>query len=317
MTNEQIHQNIETQREWLIEHKKTTGHSWSVLAQQTGVASGTLSQFGSDRGYAGDESKIADQIALYRAKLESHRVIKDKVMEAPSYFSTPTSEHLMNLLSYVQLGRMAAAAMGAGTGKTQTAKHFQQCFPKVIITTISPTSSTPGTMVSEVLRALGEKNARGMTHKRAALAKDMIRAKCDVLIMDECQHLSTESFEEIRSWHDETGVGIALFGNYSMMARIEGRSRSSDFAQIFSRIGLKHTLNLPLRADAMALADAWEFEDDKMRDYIFTISQKPGGLRGVTQMIEVASMFAKGEDAELDVNFLKEAWGQLSTSEQR
>jgi hypothetical protein len=66
-TNQPI--DIEEMRQWLITHKQTTGLSWSELAKRTGVAAGTISQFGSERGYAGDETRVAETIYRYRQHL--------------------------------------------------------------------------------------------------------------------------------------------------------------------------------------------------------------------------------------------------------
>lgn len=314
MKNEEIHQNIEAQREWLMAYKKNTNQPWSHLAQQIGIAQGTISQFGSSKGYAGDEEKIATAISRFRAKLENQKIHQSQLVEIPTYFETPTSSILMNIFSFAQLGNITAAAMGAGLGKTETAHHYKETYGSTYIVTISPSSATPSTMIAETLREFGVMNPKGTTHKRASLVKDMMAEKASLVVFDECQHLSTESFEEIRSWHDKTRVGIAFLGNYSMMARIEGRGRSSDFAQIFSRLGLKHSQNVPERGDALALADAWGFDDPNMREFIFQVSQKPGGLRGVTHMIQLASMFVRGEKSEMTINSLKEAWAQLSST---
>jgi hypothetical protein len=314
MTNtQQQPENAEEQRQWLIEYKKSTGLSWSVLAVKTGIPQGTISQFGGKNGYNGDLTGLALKIQRYRDKLVTHHAIRKMVTQAPEYFSTPTSEELTNLLHYAQLGKMAAAAMGAGMSKTSTAKHYQQCYSNVWLATMKPTTATPNTMLVEVLRALGQREATGTPQKLSNEVVAKLKDTNGLLIVDECQHLTTPSFEEIRSWHDQTGIGIALLGNYSMMSRIEGTSRSSDFAQIFSRLGLKKILNTPLPSDALALADAWGFDDEAIRKFIVEISQQPGALRSVTHMIELASMFAAGAKAPLDVSFLKDAWAQLST----
>jgi hypothetical protein len=125
--------------------------------------------------------------------------------------------------------------------------------------------------------------------------RDRIRNTGGLLIFDEAQHLLERSIEEIRSWHDDTGVGVAFFGNETVLARIEGGHRRAAFAQLYSRIGMRLIQNLPLADDARALADAWEVHDDKQVEFLVKKSQQPGGLRTVTMMLELATMVAASE----------------------
>jgi DNA transposition AAA+ family ATPase len=303
---------IMEQREWLKEHKASNGLSWNVLAARTGIPTGTLSQFGGKNGYAGDESRLAEKIDRYRANLLSQRQIRALVKKAPGYFSTQTSEELINLMTLARLGKIVVAAMGAGTGKTMAAEHFRDCYENVWLATFDPSSAGPNTMCVEVLRALGVRDATGSPQKLSRMVIDRVTDTRGLLLLDECQHLKTSSFDLARSWYDRTGIGIAFFGNYSMMERIEGEKRSTEFAQIYSRLGLQKALNLPLKSDAETLSDAWGIDNIDMRNFIVDVSQKPGGLRGVTNMLELASMFAEGDGRPIDVSYLKEAWSQVA-----
>ncbi|MFM9673702.1 AAA family ATPase, partial [Streptomyces galilaeus] len=73
-----------------------------------------------------------------------------------------------------------------------------------------------------------------------------------LLIIDEAQHLSEKAIEEIRSWNDKVGLGIALFGNVKVLRRIEGGGRDDAFAQLYSRLSMRMIRPLPLQADAVA-----------------------------------------------------------------
>jgi hypothetical protein len=43
---------VEEARKWLIDHKTSTRFSWSELSRRTGIATGTISQFGSEKAIA-------------------------------------------------------------------------------------------------------------------------------------------------------------------------------------------------------------------------------------------------------------------------
>jgi DNA transposition AAA+ family ATPase len=109
--------------------------------------------------------------------------------------------------------------------------------------------------------------------------RDRIRNTNGLLIFDEAQHLLDRAIDEIRSWHDDTGIGIAFLGNETVLARIEGGHRRAAFAQLYSRIGMRLIQNLPLTEDARALAEAWDVHEAKQIEFIVKKSQQPGGLR--------------------------------------
>jgi DNA transposition AAA+ family ATPase len=134
-----------------------------------------------------------------------------------------------------------------------------------------------------------------------------------LLIIDEAQHLTVKSIEEIRSWHDATGIGIALFGNESVQQQLDGGMRSAAFAQIFSRVSLKIVRSFPLAADVDAMLEAWDVHDDKVRDEMHRIAQVPGALRGATFALELAHMLASGQGETLDLRHVQDAWAQLSS----
>ncbi|MBD3728736.1 MAG: AAA family ATPase [Sphingomonadales bacterium] len=303
---------IEEQRQWLIDHKASSGASWGTLAKRLNIALGTLSQFGSQRGYAGNEQALADKIFRYRQTLAAQKSLRVEAPEIPGYFETETSAQLIHMLHWAQRGRIVTAAMGAGLGKSTTAKHFQACNSNVFMATMTPSTSGMFGMQRAVLRALGMMNCTGMTQ---VLSERVIKLVSDLdsplLIVDEAQHLSERALEEMRSWHDQTGLGIALFGNESVQQRLEG-NRSAVYAQLFSRQSLKLVRSMPLTADIDALIDAWRVRDEAACNFVHQIAKKPGALRGATFTIELASMLAMASHEELAVEHLQDAWAQLS-----
>lgn len=304
---------IQEQRSWLIDHRTATGFSWSELAKRTGIPTGTISQFGSEKGYRGDEKKLAEQVYRYRQSLIAQAEIKVMMPEKPAYFETETSRQIIHLLHYAKRGRMVAVATGAGLGKTETAKHFRACFPNVFHTTMTPSSAGVNNMQIKVLKSLGEANPKGTPQRLSERICDILRnIHQPLLILDEMQHCSTKSFDEIRSWGDEVGVGIGLFGNIRVMRQIEGQGGDDAFAQIYSRLAYRMVRPLPLQSDALALASAWQIDDPAMVDFIVRISLVPGGLRGSTHALELASMFAAGEKQPLSLDHLQGAWAQIS-----
>lgn len=303
---------IAEQREWLLSHKGSTASSWTELAKRINIPHGTLSQFGTG-SYAGDNQRIADAIYRFRQHLASQAQVAAEAPIRPSYFETETSRQLCNMLRFAQAGRVVVAAMGAGTSKTSSAEHYAACFPHVYLITLCPSSAGVANMQSEALAALGEPDAVGTPQKLSRRIRDKVKGKGALMIFDEAQHASEKAIEEIRSWHDATGVGIALLGNVKVLQQLEGGSRAAAYAQLYSRVSLRLTRLVPTIGDVDAFADAWEIFDDAARLFLRRIGMLPGGLRGATFTVELAHMMARASGQMIGADHLQDAWAQLSS----
>ena len=311
--SENLEFDIEEIRQWLIEHKRATGISWTTLAKRTGLPAGTISQFGSDNKYKGDETRIANAIASYRQGLTNQAELAVDLPEVPSFIATETSQQMLSNYRWAHRGRMCVIATGPGTGKTESAKHYRECLPNVWLTTVTPSTSGVNTMQVELLRAMGERHAKGTPQALSTRIRDRVEGSKGLIIFDEAQHLSEKAIEEIRSWYDLTGIGIVLQGNADVIARLEGGSRRAVFAQLYSRVAMRLVRNLPLQNDAAMIAEAWKIEDARQIQEIVKISQRPGGLRGVTMTLELASMLASVEQRAVSLSDIQDAWTQLSS----
>lgn len=307
---------VEEQIEWLKAHREEMGASFNDIASWTGIARGTVSNL-LGKGYAGDKRKYADAIAAYRQTLSAQSEISADLPEKPAYFETPTSTAITQYLRWAQRGRLVLIVTGAGLGKTQTAKHFLRDNRNSFMATMTASTSGIMPMQQRVLRALGEKQAIGSPAHLSEMICDKVRdLRHAVIIIDEAQHLSIKALEEIRSWHDETGVGIALMGNERVQQSIYGVSRAADFAQIFSRIGLSLTRPRAVDGDAEALAAAWGITDNNIVAFVREMASKPGALRGATFALEVAHLMAVTQGTAVTLQHLKKAWAQNSRTAQ-
>ncbi|KTE24434.1 MULTISPECIES: AAA family ATPase [unclassified Sphingopyxis] len=304
---------IEDQRAFIIDHKAATGMSWTEIGKRTGIAAGTISQFGSAKGYAGDEKRLAEQVYRYRQQLAAQAAIKVTAPEIPGFFRGPTAQDVETALSWAQRGRMVVIATGAGMGKTKTIQNYRDSVSNVWVVTIAPSSAGVMTMQQKTLAALGDREANGPPNKLTALIIAKIKDTGGLLIFDEAQHLSEKAIEEIRAWHDETGVGIVLSGNIKVLTRLEGGNRRDAFAQIFSRVAHRIVRAQPLQGDADALCDAWGVFDDASIRAIREICMKPGALRGATFTLELAHMIAASEGVAVTAGHIRDCWAQLST----
>lgn len=306
---------IEEQRSWLNAYKAQTGLSWTALAAASGIAYGTISTFATGN-YAGRNDKVAKEVFRFHQTLEARAERSEGLAIGPGYFETPTSRRLIGLLTIAHMGRITVAAMGPGTGKTMSAREYQAGTSNCWMVTMRETTKSTNAMVARVLRATGAPKTSGWGAQMSDYVVEQVRGRHGLLIVDEANHLTLQALEEMRAWHDETGVGICLLGNEELLLRIRGGARRDAFGRLNSRIAESHIQNLPLPEDVVAFCDAWQLEDPAMRRMLEKIALTPGsgGLRECRQIVERASMLAADDHRALTYADLRDAHSTRATS---
>ena len=158
--------NIEEQRKWLQGYREKTGMSWSELAKRTAIPEGTISQFGGQKGYSGNEAPLAEKVVRFRHFLAAQDGLEVEPPEVPAFFETETSERLHRLFVMAQRGKMYYVALPSGCGKTSAARAFQTMYPNVVLTTMLPSSA--GLMPASFANGCGgspAKRAKGLYHR--------------------------------------------------------------------------------------------------------------------------------------------------------
>lgn len=289
-------------RAWLASHKDECNLSWQQIAKLTDVASSTLSLFSSGK-YVGNTAQVAAKVLAYRDRCAAQ--IATEAPKAPKWYDTPTADRLTALLNWAQSGEIVLIVTTPGIGKTKVAQRFAERDPNVWLATMSPSTDSVATMAIEVGEMLGLGELRGSPQQMSRHIKGRMRGKSGLLIIDEAQELTDKALNELRSWHDQTNVGIALMGNESVVGQMEGRK--SALAQISSRFSIRHVQVAPLPGDLEALLDAWHISDVEQRKFLSRVGRMPGALREVTHTIKIAAMTACGNGDELSLEHLRGA----------
>jgi len=291
-------------RDWLNQHKDETGLSWPQIGRLTDVASSTLSLFATGK-YAGNNTAVALKVMAYQERLASQAAIAADVPIEPEWFNTPTSERLTHLLRWAQSGEIVLIVTTPGIGKTRVAERFAENDPNVWLATMAPSTAGVATMAIEVAEAIGLGEVKGSPQQLSRQIKARVRGKKGLIIVDEAQELTDKALNELRGWHDQTKVGIALMGNEMVVGQID--SRKSALAQISSRFSIKHVQVAPMPGDLKVLLEAWGITDSAQRDFLSKIGALPGALREVTHTIKIANMAAFGSGQALTLAHLRDA----------
>ena len=288
------------------------GLSQALAAREIGISGSALSQWLAGK-YGGDQAAVAERVQSWLAARAERAVLSESLPKPPGWIETPTAARIDAALSYAQLtGDIAIVYGGAGLGKTMTARHYAAKRPNAWIATMTPATQALSPCLERVLEACG---VRAST-ERAVQLEAALRTKVDgsrgLLIVDEAQHLGLRALEALRGLHDTTLCGLALLGNELIYTRITGGRRAAEFAQLFSRVGKRVRLTQVDKGDVAALLDGWGAKlsgGRELRAAAVAIARTPGGLRGLTKSLRLASLYAEG--APVEARHVRAAWREL------
>lgn len=298
-------------RQRLIAEKEAAGLSWSDIAQQSGIPAGTISTWAKGN-YSGDVMRVAADVRRFLDARAAMASLRSGAIVDPGFLETPTAVKLLQMLTFAQLGEIVAIACGPGTGKSRVAEEYQTRASNVWRAVMRPSSAGVQPMQVAVLAAMGVDEARGSPQQLTARILAKIRGSRGLIIIDEAQELSEKALDEARSWHDETGIGLALIGDERVIGRLGGLRRK-ELARLHSRISMRHIQAGPTGADAEVVARGWGVTAPDQLRFLRGLAAKPGGLRGIAKVVKLAALVAADEGREIALDDLRGAWAQLNT----
>ncbi|KZL19051.1 hypothetical protein PsAD37_03742 [Pseudovibrio sp. Ad37] len=291
------------------------GLSKAAFAREVDIAAATFSEWFSGK-YRGDYTKTTDAVRLFVDNQHSFEQTEMQVPEDLGYVETPTSEKVMSALQFAQsMPEMVVITLGAGMGKTMTARKYVEDHSHTYLVTMRPTTSTPAAMVREIGMAM-EINERNLLLLRHAIGLRVQRnGRKPMLIIDEAQNLSDNAVNELRDFLDRYGCGIALIGNEELYTRFGGAQPKAAYAQINRRTGMRVRQMRPTKQDVAVIVDAWDIEDVEARKILHAIGRKPGALSQVSKTVRLAHMLAFGNGGKVDAKTIRAAWSNRGGEE--
>lgn len=300
-------------RDAVRDRKELGGHSLSMIAAGCGASAPAISSFLSGN-YAGDNDRLAGKLQAWLDAQQAKERLRDARPIVPDFMMTETARTLMSIMESAQFDvDLAVIAGNAGTGKTMAAEAYQQQTNNVFMLTADPSMSSPAALLHELADLLGC-NDKGVRRIRAIVRR--LRGTDALLIIDEAQHLSVKAVEEVRAIHDQAKVGVVFIGNAPLNAKFDGLGRTAEFAQLFSRIGLRKKINKPRTKDMCVLLAAWGIQDNEVEMAAKEIGRRDGGLRSMTKVLRNATKISRVHNHEtIQVEDLKAAWAEHMTGE--
>ena len=236
---------------------------------------------------------VDDDVERWLRNLDTAKQAAATLREAPGFIATPAAEKLFDAFSYAQHAPDLVVVSGAaGVGKTTAIGAYRARKPNVWVVTGEPCISTPRMMLDEIAELLGLSEGRS-THR---ISRSIVHANAR---HQGCARRGRGSAPQ----HARRSTSSAPFMTFPVWAwfssatrkcksRIDGGARKSEFAQIFSRVGMRVPMPKALRADIDALLDAWGIKGADERKLLAAIASRPGALRVMTKTIRIADMQA-------------------------
>lgn len=281
----------------------------TTLAKEFGIPYGTFTAW-KGGSYAGDNDRIAGEVAKGLEARRDRARTSAVLPAAPGFQQTPTAQALLSILQFCHHAPdLGVIAGGAGIGKTTTLEEYKRRTPNVHIVTAEPVTRAAHSLLADLSETIGVVE-RSPSRLSKAIVQRLAGAGA-LIVIDEAQHLTTEALDQLRTVHDKAKCGIVICGNETVYSRLAGEGRKAQFAQLFSRVGMRHTQPRPLDGDVITLVSAWKVDGEREIGLLKSIARKPGALRGITKTLRFAHVIAAGEGVALAEKHIRAAWAQL------
>lgn len=260
------------------------------VSNASGVAYSTLAAWLNDT-YTGDNQATAEKMARWVESMSARDRVRAATPIVPGFIMTRTAKRFMAIMESAQYEvDMGLVAGNAGVGKTMAIHAYAGQNNNVWAITADPTMTSPSAVLDELLYVVGCHDRGG---RKIRILIRRLTGTQGLIVVDEAQHLTTRAIEQLRTIHDVAGIGLVLFGNLPLNEKIEGLGRTSEYAQLFSRIGLRRNVKSPIQGDMCPILDAWGVKDEDVRNAAKAIGKREGGLRSMTKVIKNAVKMAQ------------------------
>ncbi len=292
------------------------GWTKSDTGRRIGMAESSFSQWlsGTLLGVLENQNNLVQR---WIDAIEESAAVEAAMAEGPQFLRTLAAREIHSTLLLAQtMTGFVTITLGAGRGKTTACREYQRVKPHVHMVTLNPKTKTVHGVMALLSRRLGVRvfNPAELVDtvgERLSRAGD--RA---LLIIDEAQHASAESVNQLRYFSDNYRVGIALVGNEEVRTKMsQAVQQTASRDQILSRIDKNLKRDPGLVADIRTFIDAWGISDPSCVKVLVGIGQKGGALRQIDRTIKMACLATQKPAADLERKHIDAAWANREVEE--
>ena len=265
--------------------------------------------------YNGNNAAVAIKLARWLTSSEARSRTQMAMRAAPDFVWTPSARAFVAVMEHAQFAPDLSVVSGApGVGKTTTVRQYARHHASVWTLTAEPVFGGPRALLEDLAEAVGVPalGSSGQRVSKAIVRK--IERSGGLIVVDEAQHLTSITLDQLRTLHDLSGIGVVLVGNPTMFSRLEGGGHRAQFAQLYSRVGMRVARPSAQRGDVDALLDAWGIEERGMRQLCHAVARRGGALRAMTKVLRQAYLRADGASVALAEQHVLDAAQQLGAA---
>ena len=301
---------VESVRNALKDFQKSAKLTLADIAKGVNKSAALVSQFIADK-YVGNINELKTAFLEYLNREHKRRLEK---IEIPNVVTNHAAK-IFGVCNLIHESKDVGLIYGpSGMGKTTALEMYHsQNSQSIMITCYS--GMTSGAVCMEIVDALGIRpNSAGDKKKRRnyygnmgyliKLIKDELKGKDILLIVDEAQHLKLREFEQIRYFHDVSGIPLIYAGSEDVIERMTGGKFEKDFDQIYSRCPVIKNLEEDISKDDVEKIvkglKGLNFDRD-MISYLVKKANEKGHYRKLRHIIRYAVRFSIKANQPLDI----------------
>lgn len=288
--------------------------SAGLVGREADVGQSTVAAFMKGT-YNGNNAAVSVKLAKWLSARAARIRTTATFRRAPGFVVTPAARAFFAVMEHAQFAPDFCVIVGEpGVGKTSAAMHYQAQTRNVWMITGEKCATTPGALLMDLAEAVGLGSVDRELKRISRAIVRKVRDTGGLIVADEAQNWSSDALDQLRTIHDLSGLGVVMIGNPTIYARLEGGTKRANFAQLYSRLGMRVTRPRATKADVDALLDAWALTDTACRDLCHVAAGRGGALRSMTKALRQGFLRADAEGEELAEKHLRAAMQQLGVS---
>ena len=239
--------------------------------------------------YVGDVEAIQDiMMRFYRKWVVEEKICNNSFVKSmDTYLSLIYKRKLMGKIT---------APFGAGKS-VAAARHAAVNSDKATYVELRSTTSS-ASIISSIADSIGTQLNGSRDDRLAALIREITR-RAKLLIVDEADNLNPRTLAILKDIYGSKSAqrcGIALIGT----DKLDEVMKAPELGYLRSRISIDVRLDTIEDEEANEIADlyAHDLDEKELRDAWLWASHNHGGLRGFTNLLELADISAEGTRAK-------------------
>jgi DNA transposition AAA+ family ATPase len=289
----------------LIASRKERGRPLSMRAieKSIGRSASMVSDFLNHKA-RGDVLEFVERLKQF---LEvEHARESNKLLNIP-FCETQQAQALMQAVEVAhRWQRMAAVLLPSGCGKTRTIHELQRRDRTLLVVRTNVMMGPHGLLRAICEESMEPSSGLGSACYKRALAKLRDSGRC--LIIDDAHDLSLKALHVVRSFQEDSGIGLVLCGITTLKRYLTGYT--DELEQLASRLEGRIWTPPSFGEDDILLLLKACMDEDQVDTALEVLRQDPRAMtnaRRLVSALEIAHKSAEKKKSKVTVEFLRRA----------